>query len=184
MLNNPWQRTGTVPYSPRAQAFTFVEILVALALMAALLAAVAVAMNASVTSYGENQEMSSITQTARFVIARMTKEIRQAEDVNITSTKVSIVPIADGSGLTLIEYEFQSGSLFYRRTVNGATTASTLIDSTDTVKLLAFTPAAVAGKDASGNNCNVEISVQLTFSTGGQTFSVSGSAAPRRNQLF
>jgi prepilin-type N-terminal cleavage/methylation domain-containing protein len=64
------------PTSPRG--FTIVECLIGLAISAILLAAVAVAFNASVTNYRENEDMFWSVNNARQALARMTSEIRVA----------------------------------------------------------------------------------------------------------
>ncbi len=60
------------------EGFTIVECLVGLAISAVLLTAVAVAFNASVTSYRENEEMFWSMNNARQALTRMTGEIRPA----------------------------------------------------------------------------------------------------------
>jgi len=60
------------------RAFTIVECLLGLALSAVLLTAVAVAFNASVISYQENEDMFRSMNNARQALARMTSEIRVA----------------------------------------------------------------------------------------------------------
>jgi prepilin-type N-terminal cleavage/methylation domain-containing protein len=62
--------------SPRG--FTIVECLIGLAISAVLLTAVAVAFNASITNYRENEDMFWTMNNARQALARMTSEIRVA----------------------------------------------------------------------------------------------------------
>jgi len=67
--------------SKRAGAFTMVECLVALAISAVLLTAVAVAFNASVINYRENEKMYWTMNSARQALTRMTNQLRTASSV-------------------------------------------------------------------------------------------------------
>ena len=58
--------------------FTIAELLIALAVMGILLAAVAVAFNASFTNYRENEDIFKSINKARQALARMTTQIRTA----------------------------------------------------------------------------------------------------------
>jgi len=60
------------------RGFTLVECLIGLAISAVLLAAVAVAFNASVTSYVDNEDLFWTVNSARGALARMTSQIRNA----------------------------------------------------------------------------------------------------------
>jgi len=59
-------------------AFTLIECLLGLAISAVLMVALAVAFNASVTSYGENEDLFWAIHNARQALARMTSQIRNA----------------------------------------------------------------------------------------------------------
>ncbi len=56
--------------------FTLAELLIALSIMSILLAAVAVAFNASVTNYRENEEIFKTINNARQALFRMTTQLR------------------------------------------------------------------------------------------------------------
>jgi prepilin-type N-terminal cleavage/methylation domain-containing protein len=61
-----------------AEGFTIVEVLVSLAVMAILLAAVAVAFNASIINYQENDDIFKAINSARQALTRMTTQLRTA----------------------------------------------------------------------------------------------------------
>lgn len=65
----------------KSAAFTIVEILIALAITAALLTAVAVAFNASVINYGENEDIFIAINSARQAMSRITTQLRTANSV-------------------------------------------------------------------------------------------------------
>src|SRR5512134_2510895 len=58
------------------RGFTIIECLIGLAISAILLAAVAVAFNASIINYRENEDMFWSVNNARQALARMTSEVR------------------------------------------------------------------------------------------------------------
>lgn len=64
------------PIGPRG--FTLVECLISLAISAVLLTAVAVAFNASVVNYRENEKMYNTINNARQALTRMTSQLRTA----------------------------------------------------------------------------------------------------------
>jgi prepilin-type N-terminal cleavage/methylation domain-containing protein len=61
--------------------FTLVELMIAMVLLAALMAAVAAAFNASVKSYHDNEAISKTVNTARAALLRITNDIRTARSV-------------------------------------------------------------------------------------------------------
>ena len=63
-------------------AFTIAEVLVAVAIVSILLAAVAVAFNASIINYRENNDIFQAMNRARQALFRMTTQIRTAYAVN------------------------------------------------------------------------------------------------------
>ena len=62
--------------------FTIAEILIALALASMLLAAVAVAFNASATNYQQNDAIFKVVNSARQALFRMTSQLRTASAVD------------------------------------------------------------------------------------------------------
>ncbi len=64
------------------KAFTVVELLVALAISAILLATLAVAFNASVINYQQNEQLFRLTNNARHALYKMTTQLRNAVDVS------------------------------------------------------------------------------------------------------
>jgi prepilin-type N-terminal cleavage/methylation domain-containing protein len=88
-MNPSRQNLTTAPTSPgqtlrstrrtHRRGLGLAEMLVALAISAALLSAVAVAVDASFKAYQINQEHSDLTQRARLAVHRITTMIRQTE---------------------------------------------------------------------------------------------------------
>jgi prepilin-type N-terminal cleavage/methylation domain-containing protein len=72
------ERGRRVEPTKSSAGFTIVELLIALAVTGILLAAVAVAFNASFTNYRENEDTFKSINKARQALARMTTQIRTA----------------------------------------------------------------------------------------------------------
>jgi prepilin-type N-terminal cleavage/methylation domain-containing protein len=62
--------------------FTIAELLIALAIAAMLLAAVAVAFNASATNYQQNDDIFKVVNSARQALFRITSQLRTASAVD------------------------------------------------------------------------------------------------------
>jgi prepilin-type N-terminal cleavage/methylation domain-containing protein len=90
----------------QCRGFTIVELLFALAITGMLLAAVAVAFNASVINYRENEEIFKTINNARQALLRMTSQLRTAcpVDPNAPSNECSLFT-AEGQDIT---YEYRS----------------------------------------------------------------------------
>jgi prepilin-type N-terminal cleavage/methylation domain-containing protein len=73
------RRAVAVARRGRRRGVGLVELLVALAISAALLTATAVAIDASFKSYAVNQEQSDLTQRSRLAMYRMVSVIRQTQ---------------------------------------------------------------------------------------------------------
>lgn len=86
--------------------FTIVELLIALAIMGILLAAVAVAFNASVINYRQNEDIFKAINSARQALFRITTQLRTATaaDPNAPATECSFIT-ADGNDIT---YQYNS----------------------------------------------------------------------------
>jgi prepilin-type N-terminal cleavage/methylation domain-containing protein len=164
--------------------FTLAEIITALTIMALLLSAVATAIHASLTSYKENEKIAAAMQTARSVLDRMTRDVRTAQAVAYASGVLTIIPPADGSGVTEIQYEYSSPDLLYRVTKSGTQTTHTLVGGSDEVQVSSFTIQDEPGKDWQEYDCTKSVLFQVTLSIDGKTFTTTASARPRRNLLY
>jgi len=91
-----------------------VELLIALAIAGMLLAALTVALNASIVNYRENEEIFKGINSARQALTRMTSEIRTA-GADVNGIFLSVDPCAPSNQCNLytangesITYEFRS----------------------------------------------------------------------------
>ncbi len=81
--------------------FNVVELLIALAIAGMLLAAVAVAFNASTTNYRQNEDIFKVVNSARQALFRMTSQLRTASavDPNAPSNECTMITAA-GENIT------------------------------------------------------------------------------------
>jgi len=74
-----------IRYTGRRTGFTLIELLLALAITAILLTAVALAFNASVINYRENEDIFKAINSARQTLFRITSQLRTATAVDPTA---------------------------------------------------------------------------------------------------
>jgi len=163
--------------------FTIAELLIALAISSILLAAVAVAFNASVINYRQNEDIFKTINSARQALLRITSQLRTA-GCYINDTFIAVDPDAPpyqcnfysstGQNLT---YEFRDSSdPDYPNTL-------LLIDNSngnqyvlcDSVKTATFT------KTPDGNGDCKSVQISMTVASGGMQRTVSTAAVIRRN---
>ena len=159
------------------------ELLLAVALVAVLLAAIAVATNASLTAYEENVESASLSQTARVMEARIRREIRTAESIDPAAQSNRLAYFQPGDANEYVyEYTSATRTLVFQRKKGTTTVSQTIFDAASPVKLDAFTVSRTVSSDA--NACTLHVRVQMLFSMDNQTFPAFCSAAVRRNQEY
>lgn len=157
----------------RRAGFTMVECLVGLAISAMLLAAVAVAFNASIVSYGENEDMFWAVNNARQALARMTTQLRTgyAVDPTAASTACSFHTAADED----LTYEFISTDRKLYVTRNGTTPVQRYVLCDDVV-------AASFTKTVTDDALDCKsVQISLTVQSGDNHRTLSAAAVIRRN---
>ena len=83
------------------RGFTIVELLISLAITAILLTSIAIAFNASVISYNQNQKLYQVLNNARGALSRITTQLRtaQAVDPDTSENECSLITV-DGEDIT------------------------------------------------------------------------------------
>lgn len=153
------------------RAFTVVECMIGLAISALLLAAVAVAFSASLTSYRENERIFWSMNNARQALSRMTSQLRTGYFVNpaAPSNQCSFFTAANQD----ITYEFRSvDKKLYLRT-NATGQEYVLCDN---VVAASFTKTPTDD----GMDCK-SVQISLTVKEGDSQLTLSAAAAIRRN---
>jgi len=164
---------------PIKPAFTLVELLIALAITAMLLTAVAVAFNASVINYTENEKIYKALNGARQAMFRITSQLRTATaaDPNSPANECSLIT-ADGEDLT---YRYDAAAKILYLITND--------DSTDpdyklceNVEAMTFTKAVVVVVEGAVTVTKVRsVQMTITVSAGGLTKKLAAAAVIRRN---
>ena len=157
--------------------FTIIECLLALAISAVLLTAVAVAFDASVTSYRENEDMFWTMNNARQALTRMTSEIRTAGYLNgttwygvahsATPSNQCVLYLPDQE---LISYKFVSADkkLYLVKNATNYVLCDNVVNAT-------FTTTSTNGVDATS------VQISLTVQSGHSQRTLAAAAVVRRN---
>jgi prepilin-type N-terminal cleavage/methylation domain-containing protein len=164
-------QTSKTKHQKSIQGFTLVECLIGLAISAMLLVAIAVAFNASLVSYGENENMFHAINSARQAMARMTSQIRTGHwfDPNAPSNECTFYAAPGDPGVPTT-YEYRSADQKLYVTQNG--TDYVLCDH---VTAATFTPTTTND----GLDCK-SVQISLTVQSGNVSRTLSGAAVVRR----
>ncbi len=159
-----------------SNAFTIAEVLIALAITAILMAAVAVAFNASVINYNENEDIFNAVNKARQVLFRITTELRTANAVVPVeaSSQCSLIT-ADGSDFT---YRYNSSDdKLYLVTNDDLSDSDYLL--CDNVTAMSFTKQTAVDEESVTYVKSVLISI--TVSCGNTHQALSAATVIRKN---
>ncbi len=163
----------------RQNAFTIIELLIALAISSLLLTALAVAFNASVINYTENEDIFKAVNQARQALFRITTELRTAAavDPNTPANECTMIT-AQGQDIT---YRYVSGDQTLYLVTNGSTSDPdyTLCEN---VSAMTFTPETYV-EDVGGTPTAFVKSMQIsmTVQVDQQIQTISAAAVVRRN---
>ena len=155
--------------------FTVAELLIALAIAAMLLAAVAVAFNASIINFRENEDIFRTVNSTRQALYRITTQLRTADavDPNAPANECNLIT-ADGEDLT---YRYDSGDgKLYLVTNDDLSDPDYVV--CDNVTAMTFAKDAVL-EDEQIKVKKVQIS--MTVASGHLQRTVSTAAVVRRN---
>jgi prepilin-type N-terminal cleavage/methylation domain-containing protein len=162
--------------------FTLAELLIALAVMGILLAAVAVAFNASAINYRENEDIFKSINKARQALARMTTQIRTAGyQVSVSPDLFVAVNTSDpnnrcsfytatGDNITY-EYRSADNKLYLITNSNGQEYVLC-----DNVIAMSF----IKTLTDDGSDCK-SVQISMTVASGDTQRTISAAAVIRRN---
>jgi len=96
------------------RAFTIAEMLIALALMAMLMVAAALAIQAAQTSHAYNREKTDLVSRTRGVLDRIARDVRRAQSVDVYVDKDGVdVHLPDGTTHTYVWDQSVGGDLSF-----------------------------------------------------------------------
>ena len=151
--------------------FTIAETLIVLAISAILLTAVAVAFNASVVNYRENEEMFQAINSARQALYRMTSQLRTGHfvDPNAPSNQCNFFSSTDQD----LTYEYRSADHKLYVITNSDNHEYVLCENVTAADFIK-TPTA------DGGDCK-SVQISLTVQAGDTQRTLTGAAVIRRN---
>jgi prepilin-type N-terminal cleavage/methylation domain-containing protein len=151
-----------------AAGFTIAELLIALAVMGILLAAVAVAFNASFINYRENEDIFKSINKARQALSRMTSQIRTGDNFNPEdpNNRCSFFT-ADNEDIT---YEYRNADKKLYLITNG--NEYVLCNNVTSMSFI---------KNPTGDGDVKSVQISMTVASGDIERTVSAAAVVRRN---
>lgn len=181
----------------RSRGFTLAELIIGMTILGLIMAAMAGAMSAALTSHEANISASDLHQTARLVLNRLAREVRSAANVVKEDTQHLGIYMPTGSADPQeMHYFIQNGSLIYRTVCSGTTTDYTVIDATqDNVTVQDFQITITSKtlmEDADGDSGTPDVAVDYPLITtvtlnmveGSMPLQVTASAALRQNYWY
>jgi len=170
--------------SPKAKhnspdGFTLVELLISLVIVGMLLAALAVALSASVINYRENEQVYRTINNARQALERMTNELRTA-GTYIGGNFAAVDPVAPNNKCNLftaagqdITYEYRAADNKLYLITNSNGNEYVLCDNVTN---------AVFIKTLTADGSDVKsVRISLTVQSGDHESSLSAAAVIRKN---
>jgi prepilin-type N-terminal cleavage/methylation domain-containing protein len=153
--------------------FTIAEVLIVLAIMGILLTAVAVAFNASIINYRENEQMFKTINNARQALSRMTSQLRTGHlvDPNAPNNECSFFT-ADDSDIT---YRYSSADKKLYVVTNSNGQQYVLCEN---VTSMSFIKTPILTPD--GWDCK-SVQISMTVQSGDMQRTLSAAAVIRRN---
>lgn len=161
--------------------FTFIEIMIAVTLLAMLMTAIGVAVQASMTNYRENEDMFRAISTARQALARITTDLRTASEVYSGDTAGQCTIDLDNNAEPNVYANYDIAYQF-----DGATNTLNLINAPHgaaeshllcrNVTAMTFTRTPAIATDPARS-----VRISLTVTVGDYSQTVSSAAVIRRN---
>ena len=151
--------------------FTIMELLLALAIASMLLAAVAVAFNASMINYRQNEDIFKVINSARQSLFRMTTQLRTGDNVSVSdpNNRCSFFTAEDKN----ITYEYRSADKKLYLITNSDGQEYVLCEN---VTAMTFTKTPTDD----GTDCK-SVQISITVARGNVERKISAAAVIRRN---
>ena len=156
--------------------FTIVELLISLAIASMLLASIAVAINASIINYRENEDMFKVINSARQALLRITNHIRTADaaDPNSPANECSLIA-ANGDDIT---YQYNNGDNKLYLIDNVSSNSYVLCEN---VTAMTFTKQTFLDNSVPPVTKVRGVQVSITVARGNAERKISAAAVIRRN---
>lgn len=153
--------------------FTMIEVLISMTILAVLMAAVAVAFDASMKNYKDNEALAKQMNIARAALLRMTNDIRTARGIVVDADSTKCGIDNDGDGEPDIIYRFDGNVLYLD--VCSSDSKSVLCEN---IAEMTFTWSPVPGQPTLVRN--VRIAMTITDDAGQMAKKLVAAAVVRR----
>ena len=118
-------RGSALPH--RTRAFTLAEVLIALALMALLMTAAALGIDAANQSHAYNSEKSDLVAKVRGILDRIVRDVHRAQSVESPDSRTIVVTLA-GDVTHTYQWNGTTGGTITMTVDDGGVTVGTLAD--------------------------------------------------------
>ena len=118
-------RGSALPH--RTRAFTLAEVLISLALMALLMTAAALGIDAANQSHVYNSEKSDLVAKARGILDRIVRDVHRAQSVESPDSRTIVVTLA-GDVTHTYQWDGTTGGTITMTVDDGGVTTGTLAD--------------------------------------------------------
>lgn len=163
---------------PVRSAFTLMEVLISMTILAVLMTAVAVAFDASMKNYKDNEALAKQINGARAALFRITNDIRTARGIVADSDSTQCSIDQNGDGLADITYRFDGNQkVLYLDVYSSGSTSSYVFCRN--VSEMAFAQGMVSGQPSLVRN--VRITMTVTDESGQMSKKLAAAAVVRRN---
>ena len=156
--------------------FTIVELLISLAIASMLLASIAVAINASIINYRENEDMFKVLNSARQAMLRITSDIRTADSADPTSPANECSLFT--ASLDNITYQYNNGDNKLYLIDIGSGSSYVLCEN---VTAMTFTKQTFLDNSVPPVTKVRGVQVSITVAQGNAERKISAAAVIRRN---
>lgn len=157
--------------------FTIVELLISLAIASMLLASIAVAINASIINYQENEDMFKAINSARQALLRITNDIRTADAADPASP-ANECSLIRANGVDDITYQYNSGDNKLYLIDNGSGSSYVLCEN---VTAMTFTKQTFLDNSVPPVTKVRGVQISITVAQGNAERKISAAAVIRRN---
>lgn len=178
-----------IPRQP--QGFTLVEVLLSVVILSLIMVSVGAAVQVSLDSYERNDMVASSTHLGRTVLDRIVRESRTAAafDMNLcdaSSLAIYLPDLSDGGEVQKVRYFVGTDGTLRMELYLDETLSKTfdLIGPDDGLTVQSFDVTTTQGTDVKGNTCIKSVNIVLQLQSASSTFRLTGTAFPRRNQLY
>jgi prepilin-type N-terminal cleavage/methylation domain-containing protein len=153
--------------------FTIAELLIALAIASILLAAIAVAINASIVNYRENEDIFKVLNSARQALLRITNHIRTADAADPASPANECTLVTAGGDDITYRYNNVDNKLYLID--NGSGSSYVLCEN---VTAMTFTKQTFVDNSVTKVR---SVQISITVAQGNAERKISAAAVIRRN---